>query len=85
MTVESIAIDLVVPEGVLLVSCAREIPQNQKNASILMFVSSMEARKQKEDSNSVPMVTGLIFVMITHPPYGISLRHIMHGPGKLQT
>ena len=83
--VKSIAIGLVVPEGMPLVSCAREIPQSQKNASILMFVSSMEAGRQKEDSNSVPTVTGLTFVMTTHPSYGISLRHIMHGPGKLQT
>jgi hypothetical protein len=72
--VKGITIDLVVPEGVRLVSYAREILQSQKNVSILMFVSSMEAGRQKEDSNSAPMATGLIFVMTTHPPYGLSLR-----------
>ena len=76
---KTITIDLVVPEGVHLVSYAREIHPNQKNVSILMFVSSMEAGKQKEDSNSVPMVTGLIFVMTTHPPYPICLRQVMRG------
>jgi uncharacterized protein YdhG (YjbR/CyaY superfamily) len=68
---KSITIDLVVPEGVPLVSYVRETLPNQKNVIILMFVSSMEAGRQKEDSNSVPMVTGLTFVMTTHPPYGV--------------
>ena len=61
--VKTITIDLVVLEGVLLVSYAREIHPSQKNVSILMFVSSMEAGIQKEDSNSVPMVTGLTFAL----------------------
>ena len=34
---------------------------------------------QKEDSNSVPMATGLIFAMTTHPPYPICLRQVMRG------
>ena len=85
MIVKNLAIDLVVPKGMPLVSYAREIHQSRKNVSILMFVLSMEARKQKEDLNSVHMVTGPTFVMTTHPPCGSSLRDIMCGRGKLQS
>ena len=85
MIVESITIGPVVSEGVPLVSCAREIPQDEKNANILMFVLSMEARRQKEDSNSVPMVTGLTFVMTTHAPFYFFLRQITCGLRELQT
>ena len=83
--VKNLAIDLVVPKGMPLVSYAREIHQNRKNVSILMFVLSMEARKQKEDLNSVHMVTGPTFVMTTHPPCRICLRDIVCGRGKLQS
>ena len=81
MESESIAIDLVVSKGLPLVSCAREIPQSQKNASILMFVSSMEARRQKEDLKFVHMVTGLMFVMTTHArgSDGFIMSHGMCG------
>ena len=72
--VNTITIDLVVPDGMHLVSYAREIHPSQKNVSIVMFVSSMEAGKQKEDSNSVPMATGLTFAMTTHPSYQLYLR-----------
>jgi hypothetical protein len=66
---KSITIDVVVSRGVPLVFYAREILQSQKNVIILMFVSSMEAGSLKEDSNSAPMVTGLTFVMSTHPTF----------------
>ena len=77
--VKTITIDLAVPEGVHLVSYAREIHPSQENVSTLMFVLSMEARRQKEDSNSVPMATGLIFAMTTHPPYPICLRQVANA------
>ena len=82
---KSVTIDLVVPKGVRLVSYVREILQSQKNVNTLMFVSSMEAGRQKEDSNSVPMVTGPTFVMITQLHYHIYLRNLMCGRGKLHT
>ena len=82
---KNVTTDLVVPKGMLLVSYAREIHPSQKNVSTLMFVSSMEAEIQKEDSNSVPMATGLTFAMTTHPPYHIYLRNLMRGRGKLHT
>ena len=81
--VKTISIDLVVPEGMHLVSYARETHPSQKNVSTLMFVSSMEAGRQKEDSNSVPMVTGLTFAKTSH--YLVfHLRSVMPGLRKLQ-
>ena len=71
---KSITIDPAVPEGMHLVSYAREILQSQKNVSILMFVSSMEAGKQKEDLNSVPMATGLTFALNSQSPYIFYLK-----------
>ena len=72
--VKTITIDLVVPEGMHLVSYAREIHPSQNNVRMVMYVSSMEAGRQKEDSNSVPMATGLTFAMTTHPPYSLFMR-----------
>ena len=71
---KSITIDLAVFEEMHLVSYAREILQSQKNVSTLIFVSSMEAERQKEDLNFVPTATGLIFAMNTQPPCMIYLE-----------
>ena len=82
---KSITIALVVPEGMHLVSYAREIHQSQKNASTLMFVLSMEAGRLKEDLNSVPMATGLTFAMTTHPFCFLILKWLIYGLGKHHT